>query len=493
MSFQNHALQDTELVAYGFLSEADSCTQLMHNKYIQLFHSAYDARRVLACASSEVQVVVCDRSNKAQSGDAEVSPLNLVAALCRDNPLRDIYMEKLQPERLFISRAQAAGARGVINSEEAERLLGVPAIVVEPATALPPVSISPVACPASSAPPVSPAPSVCPVLNTCSASTAPFDLAHSEANKPSIVLPDIAWLEQVLELEELDEAPLRAGQALLEREPILSAESIQLHKPSPTPQAADKPEDTDGAIVAAFVSGRGGVGKSSLTVLTAFELWKMGSRVVMLDLDLQFGDISVLAGNEPESRIQRLTIEQLCENRMSVPVLDEALLLLEAPARPEAAEELVSQIPQLLDALRAVSDIVLINTSCLWNEAAAVLASRVDKIVICMDQRATSISAARQVVDLCVRLQVPSTQLYYLLNRSARNAAITSIDASLAMGGVEVMTIAEGGSDIDELLSLGCPLEALSAQSALRQSVHDLGICLLTQPGAGIGFRGERR
>jgi hypothetical protein len=51
------------------------------------------------------------------------------------------------------------------------------------------------------------------------------------------------------------------------------------------------------------------------------------------------------------------------------------------------------------------------------------------------------------------------------------------------MGGVEVITIAEGGADVDELLSLGCPIELLSAQAPLRQSIRELEAVLLAGQG----------
>jgi len=450
MILQDAKLRNDKLVAYGFLSETGNEAQMMQNKYIQLFYTASDTRKALACASSEVQVVVCEPRDDELSSAARISPLNLAAALHKDNPFRDIYIERADPESLFISRAETAGARGVITDGEAKHLLGLAVGLLSPSIPTSPTS------PAS----------------------------------PSL---DLAWLEEALELEELDDIVNSASSALLEKPPSYHSNPQPRHEIPSAQHQANEQSSSGNGVVAAFVSGRGGVGKSSLTVLSAFDLWDAGFKVVMLDMDLQFGDISILAGQEPESRIQRLGIEQLCENKINLPSLEDSLLLIEAPQHPETAEELIHRIPHLLAALKAAADIVLINTSCLWNEAAAVLASNADKLVICMDQRATSISAARQVVDLCIRLQIPSTQLHYLLNRCTRSAPITDIDASLAMGGVDVITIAEGGADVDELLSLGCPMELLSAQSLLKQSIHKLGTQLLADPCAGVGLLGSHR
>ncbi|MDR1357921.1 MAG: P-loop NTPase [Coriobacteriales bacterium] len=477
-----------EIVAYGFCAEEDRQTGVLHNRFIQLFTTATDARRALACAMPDVQVLICDRHS-------EVSPLNLAAALHKDSPLRDIYLEKTDPQSLFVSRVEAAGARGVVSKRETERLLGLATAGSAPRQEQGDIGSGPGNPEGEQAFRAG----IGTVYQAENQAPASATARSSETNRPALLAPaaspeDLAWLEYVLELDDIDgfSAVVGAGPALAEK-PRITLNPVQRELPAPKPVPVAAPEPEGKGVVAAFISGRGGVGKSSLTVLTAIELWLAGSRVAMLDMDLQFGDVGVLAGNEAPSRIQRLGIEQLCNNRMKLPTSEGSLLLVEAPRNPELAEELVHQIPELLAALRRVADIVLINTGCLWNEAAAVLASSADRLIICMDQRATSVSAARQVVELCVRLQIPSTRLCYLLNRCARNAPITDIDASLAMGGVTILTIAEGGMDVDELLSLGCPCELLSAQAPLRQSIQKLGACLLGQPGDAPAKSGGQR
>lgn len=502
-----HAMQRVtreDVVAYGFLVDEDEQAGTTRNRFVQLFHSAEDVRKAMSCMAPEVQVLVCDRA-------FEVSPLNLAAALHKDAPQRDIYLEKDEPQALFISRVEAAGARGVVSRAEARQLLdlyldcpsaesaeasateseGIPPS--EPTTG--PMTV-PMTVPTTgsttgptSLPAVEPAAPPTTGQMTGQDPTEWVQTGQAPGATPLSPSSDLDWLEQVLELDELDDIPQTAKTTVMEQ-PALRRRIAPQNRVGPRSAMAGEQLSEGKGIVAAFISGRGGVGKSSLTVLSALDLWLAGSQVALLDMDLQFGDLGVLAGNEPDVHIQRLAVEQLCNSRMRIPSPREAMLLLEAPQNPELAEELVHQVPGMLAALRSVADIVLVNTSCLWNETAAVLASSADKLVVCMDQRATSISAARQVVDLCIRLKIPSTRLCYLLNRCARNAPITDIDASLAMGGVEVITIAEGGADVDELLSLGCPYELLTSKSSLRQCIKDLGARLLANPGDTACFEG---
>lgn len=485
MTVREHTKGSSEVIAYGFLVDESEQNSKPLNSFIQLFFTAADVRKAMACALPEVQVLICERPS-------EVSPLNLAAALHKDNPLRDIYLQKSDPNGLFVSRVETAGARGVINSSEAEQLLGLLPAPAEPPGALDareqssyPDELALLGYEEMQEPTFYP---------------EEFDLPDADLAPPVVPtlqvrgpLDDLEWLEHVLELEDLDELLAHTTTAVAEMPPQTSSSPVAIKERETALNPAPDAEQNQHAVVAAFVSGRGGVGKSSLTVLTALELRRAGARVAMLDMDLQFGDLSVLAGNESENRITRVTFEELSRERIPFQYSDVALLLIEAPRNPALAEDLIQTVPRLLTSLRSSVDIVLINTSCLWNEAQAVLACNADKLVVCMDQRATSISAARQVVDLCVRLQIPSTKLEFLLNRCARNAPITDIDASLAMGGVEIITIAEGGGDVDELLSLGCPLELLSAQASLRQSVQELGARLIPDLKMQSRKRGKKR
>lgn len=525
-----YAQQAQTIAAVGFLVDVNEHTGATENRFLQLFYTATDARKALVCAATEIQVLIFDRHG-------EVSPLNLTAALHKDNPLRDIYLQKHDPKGLFLSRMIAAGARGVVSQQEFEQLVGAPlpllgeeedlCNLVESSHASEEVWSLEGADTAPTVDEMTYFSSDCePEVWYYEPEFSPFEGTARDETMPTV---DLAWLEQVLDLDEMDEAPesrVRAYNAPdLPRIPEVTGSSEHSHSTAFMPLKAFEAEtassattpvleqqslpaqvqskgaghtdvhtlplqkDTQdqAACVVGFISGRGGVGKSSLTVLTAMDLWSKDYRVALLDMDLQFGDLSVLAGNEPGSALQRIRVDELCGATKRSFCAKDKMLLIEPPQNPALAEELMVHIPQILAALKAQVDIVLVNTSCLWNEAAAVLARSADRLVVCMDQRATSISAARQVVDLCYRLQIPSTQLSYLLNRCARTAPITDIDASLAMGGVDIITIAEGGRDVDELLSLGCPQELLSAQPMLQQTIQELGRHLVADLGARPG------
>jgi pilus assembly protein CpaE len=224
--------------------------------------------------------------------------------------------------------------------------------------------------------------------------------------------------------------------------------------------------------VIGFFSGRGGVGKSTVALLTACAAQRRGTRVALVDLDLQFGDMDYLAGKEPSGRIQRLSLTQLCAQKTMLTLASESLTLVLAPDHPEQGEQLAPAIPQLLRELAVQRDLIIINTGSFWMDIHAQATRHCDYLVFLMDQRATSIKACKQAVDLCLRLKIPQARFRYLLNGCGRHAALTPQDVSLALGGVEVNGLADGGALVDELLALGCPFELLGSGNALITSLE---------------------
>lgn len=357
-------------------------------KNIRLFTSSDHCRTALQKEPPTTAVIVCN-------GQGVVSSINLAAALCADEPERDVYLMEDNPTEALANRVRMADIRGIVSISQAQLLLDQAASSFR---ALP----QPSALSLSGSQPVS--------------------------------------------------SPPR---------PALSAAAPTGHRRA------------QGSVVG-FFSGRGGVGKSTVALMVALAAQKRGARVALVDLDLQFGDIGFLAGNEPSSRMQRLQLEQLCNTQNLPPLAEETLTLVLAPERPEEGEQFASGILPVLESLAAEQDIVILNTGTFWSGAHAQAVQRCDHLVFLMDQRATSIEACKQVVDLCLRLQAPQVRFAFALNGCGRHASLTPQDVSLALGGVEVLGLADGGALVDDLLALGCPQELLGSGNAFVASIENL-------------------
>ncbi|MCL1891436.1 MAG: AAA family ATPase [Coriobacteriia bacterium] len=415
--------------------------------YLQVFESGMDCRKALTHAASTVQVVVSEEAS-------DVAALNLVAALHFDEPQRDIYLVAENPSAAFSSRVRAAGGRGIIDHVQLTALVNVEF----PAATQPLVATSLL----STTQPL--APVVAQPLETVT--SLPLLPAVAQLQTPTTPLPLVSAVAQSFAPALVQpQAVAAAAQPLTPAAPQLFSPAIFEQTPLPA---------TTKGCAAAFVSGRGGVGKSTLSLLTAFLLKQRGLKVVLIDLDVQFGDLSYLVEQTPDIFLQRMSLGMALNGPERPLPSEKRLCLIESPMRPEEAEECASEILELIKSLKTNADYVLINTGSFWSELQAILAQSADQLIFVMDQRATSIQGCKQVADLCVRLQIPSTRFCFLLNRCGRSAPLTSLDASMALGGAEVLTIHDGGSLVDEMLSLGCPQELLESDAAFAASFDAL-------------------
>ncbi|WP_080802055.1 AAA family ATPase [Arabiibacter massiliensis] len=226
------------------------------------------------------------------------------------------------------------------------------------------------------------------------------------------------------------------------------------------------------AFLMPVVSGSGGAGKSTVAALAALTAQALGFKTLLLDFDLQFGDMAHMMGMQGA-----LSVDEL----LAVPARIESLApdgrmpaLLAAPKRLEDAERVVEQASELLDRLARRFEVIVANTGAAWAEQHAVLLERSTKALFLVDQRASSLRACRHALDLCARCGIATGPFSYAVNWCAKNALFTSIDVSCALGGAHVFELADGGGEVEEMLGAGQPLDLMESRNALCLSVEEL-------------------
>lgn len=231
------------------------------------------------------------------------------------------------------------------------------------------------------------------------------------------------------------------------------------------------------AFVLSVVSGSGGAGKSSVAMMAAHAACSRGLRTVLVDCDLQFGDLHLLAGED-----RPLRIDEVLANPGRVPELSftkRAPALIAAPDRLEAAEDVARDLPALFDALGRVSDVVVVNTGASWAEHHAVVLESSSCALFLVDQRLSSVRACKHALDLCGRCGIATSSFAFVVNRCARGALLTSIDVSCALQGARVLELKEGGPVVEELLGAGLAGELAGLRNDFVTSVDALVGALL--------------
>lgn len=228
----------------------------------------------------------------------------------------------------------------------------------------------------------------------------------------------------------------------------------------------DSPSAAQGFLLS-IVSGSGGAGKSTVAVLAAHLAARRGLRVALLDADFQFGDLRELAGIEAG-----LAADELLHDPSQLDELAAAdMVLVAAPRRLEQAEAVADRLDDVLDKLLGSYDLVVANTGGTWDEQRLHLLERSMTALFLVDQRVSSVRACRHALDLCLRCGVATGSFLLAVNRCQRRASFTSIDVSSALQGAHVIELAEGGSDVEELVGSGLAAHLVEAGNPLCASI----------------------
>jgi pilus assembly protein CpaE len=257
----------------------------------------------------------------------------------------------------------------------------------------------------------------------------------------------------------------------------------------------------------AFVSGRGGVGKTAIVATSALVAASWGMRVAVVDLDLAFGnlfgvlgmsgpaDLSPLSGAAPGAAQAEAIVR--CGRKVC-----ERVALWGPCEHAELAETVQPHAATLLSVLSSRYDLVLVDTSTTWGDAIAQAVQTCDRLVIVGDQRAGAVSSLARAGNLAVRLGVARTRIMRLMNRCDprhRDEGFLA-RADVGLECARNLRVVDGGDEVAELLSAGLAQELSvlecdftdSLSTALAQMLSELG-CLPDDPRAARALEGRRR
>lgn len=217
------------------------------------------------------------------------------------------------------------------------------------------------------------------------------------------------------------------------------------------------------AFVLSVVSATGGSGKSVVSALCALLCQLSGKKTLVIDADFQFGEIDFIFGQE-----NPIHIDELINNRgLASKIKSNSNLpaILASPKSPELTEKIIEDFPAILESLKELFDIIIINTGTFWNELQAVLIERDNKSLFIVDQRPSSINATKRAILLCERCGIATGSVLYAINRCSKNSLFTSVDVSYALKGAKVAEIMDGGIDVDECCAVGRPIDLIKTKN----------------------------
>jgi flagellar biosynthesis protein FlhG len=197
------------------------------------------------------------------------------------------------------------------------------------------------------------------------------------------------------------------------------AAALRELRAEPAPRTLPRPAGPAAVVIG---SGKGGVGKSVLSVLFAAELAREGRRVLLLDGAQNQGNLHILLGVRPTVRLGALLLEETPPEQLLLPVADR-LWLLPADSGAEAVHTLTAvdrgRLHCRLSTLYDRFDAVVIDAGPGIDSVVRVGAVRATRLAVVAVPEPAALSDAYALIKI-VHLQVPWLPVGVLVNRFLR-------------------------------------------------------------------------
>lgn len=240
------------------------------------------------------------------------------------------------------------------------------------------------------------------------------------------------------------------------------------------------------ARVIAMISSKGGSGKTTVSTNVAVGLAKLApNRVVLVDLDLQFGDAPASMRLNPHA-----TIAQLSQDGARIgPTVLKSLLephgsgcyVLCSPETPGEAEDVtVAAVGQALDILASEFDFVVVDTSAGLDEYALAAIDRATDLVLVGATDVPTVKGMRKVTQVLDVLGI-SARRHFLLNRSNARVGLGTREIEASVG-MSVAVAVPSSRTIPVSLNQGSPVLESNPKSPAARALAELVTLLHAQP-----------
>lgn len=230
--------------------------------------------------------------------------------------------------------------------------------------------------------------------------------------------------------DELISAIKRAGEmAHVEREKG-AKQQMTASAVGPSMGMGGLPPTQQGKIIVVY-SPKGGTGCTTIAVNLAIALHNEDTRTVLVDGNLQFGDVAVFVNEQGKNTI--LDIAPRVDD-LDGEIIEEILIkhaasgirILAAPQRPEMAEKIsADQFMKVLQFMQRMYSYVVVDTSSILTDVILSAVDLSDVVVLVTTQEIPAIKNSRLILDLLNTMGVSKDRVVFAMNRFDKRVAIT--------------------------------------------------------------------
>ena len=235
--------------------------------------------------------------------------------------------------------------------------------------------------------------------------------------------------------------------------------------------------------VIVLVSAKGGVGKTTTTVNVGVTMAKAGKKVVIVDMDLAFGDVNLRLGLSDSPRnIYSLMLEGERYQEVFASYLNKhesGVYVLSAPLSVEEGEYVTASYVQgLIRTLKKDFDYVLVDTSPVMNDDFLTVWEAADQVLMISVADLASVKNNRRMLSI---LQTLGYTLDKMKHVSVKKGTLSERHATDVLESEFYATIAFDGLAVGAAADLGIPVVIHNRYSKAARDFQRLGEKLLAE------------
>jgi len=210
-----------------------------------------------------------------------------------------------------------------------------------------------------------------------------------------------------------------------------------------------------------FISGKGGVGKTVLSVNSAVELAGRGFSTCIMDGDFQFGDLNLALDIQPSYTISDLIqgAESLEKIKISY-YLDKhksGVNVLSAPIKPEQADLIRdAHIKAICEKILEENDYLVVDLPSRLNENNLAFMEKADEIFLITDTSFTAVKNTKIMLRI-IKLLNMMEKINVVINRSDAQGLIKAADVNNMLDISDAIFINNNTKVVSRSFAMGIP------------------------------------
>ena len=250
--------------------------------------------------------------------------------------------------------------------------------------------------------------------------------------------------------------------------------------PAGGPDLADTGDGRLGQVITVF-STKGGAGKSMLAANLAVVMARRATDrpVVLVDADLQFGDVAVMLKLAPQHTIVDAvgSLDRLDPSLLTQFLMrhePSGLLILPAPLEPSFADQIsAAEMVTIIRLLRTFCSYVVIDTPAYFNEVVLGLIEESDEVLLIAGMDIPNIKNVKIGLQTLRLLNVPMTKLHLVLNRANSKVKLDVSEVERTLQ-IKAESLIPSDVVVPQSVNKGTPVVLDSPKSGVAKSIEQL-------------------